>query len=184
MAKMKLLDKKKLIGAAQGALWAGLGMSATAWGGGYLRNNIAYLGRFADTPTKRAMVDAATGLILAGLVGSVLGRGKKGRSGAVKAAAYMGTGALLATVYPIVASNIQTMTSGNRAGGRRRLGPTVTQALPSASAAPSTSMLRAGGQLVMGAPAIDADAASAGLAGRPGGRYINPRFQWAGMREL
>jgi hypothetical protein len=38
--------------------------------------------------------------------------------------------------------------------------------------------------LVMGAPAIDADAASAGLAGRPGGRYINPRFQWAGMREL
>ena len=32
MAKMKLLDKKKLIGAAQGALWAGLGMSATAWG--------------------------------------------------------------------------------------------------------------------------------------------------------
>jgi len=181
MAKMKLLSKEKVIGAAQGALWAGLGMTATAWGGNYLRTNIQALGRLADTPTKRALVDATTGLMVAGLVGGVLGRNKKDRRAATKAAAYMGTGALLASLYPIVANQVAGMT---RAGGRRRLAPTVTQALPSASAAPSTSMLRAGGQLVMGAPAIDAGAAVAGLTGRPGGRYINPRAAWAGMREL
>jgi len=175
--KMKLLNKEKIIGAAQGALWAGLGMTATAYGGNYLRSKVGAIGNFANTPAKKALVDATTGLLLAGLVSGALGRRNSGA--AKKAASYMGTGAMLATVYPLVVSQLQ------RPGGARRLAPTVTQALPSASAAPSGAMLRAGGGIVMGAPAVDASAAVAGLtSGRPGGRYINPRFQWSSIREL
>ena len=176
--KLKLLDRKRVIGAAQGALWAGLGMSTTAYGGKYLRNSVGAIGRFTDPPTKKALVDAAVGLTIAGLAAGLLGRGKNSAAGK-KAAAYMGTGALLATVYPLLMSYMK------RPGGTRRLGPTITQALPSASAAPSTAMLRAGGGITMGAPAVDASAAVAGLtSGRPGGRYINPRFQWSNIREL
>ena len=174
--KMKLLDKKRIIGAAQGALWAGGGMAATAYGGHFLRSKVSAIGNFANTPMKRALVDATTGLAIAGATAALLGR--RNSSAAKKAAAYMGTGALLSTVYPLVMSYV------TRPGGRR-LAPTVTQALPSASAAPSTAMLRAGGGIVMGAPSVDASAAVQSLtSGRPGGRYINPRFQWSSIREL
>lgn len=179
--KLKLLDRKRVIGAAQGAFWAGLGMAATAYAGTRLRSNFRAIGDFTDTPTKKALVDGATGLVIAGLAAGALGRGKNASAGK-KAAAYMGTGALLATVYPLV---LGYMREAARPGGRRRLGPTVTQALPSTSASPSTAMLRAGGGIVMGAPAVDTSAAVQGLTGgRPGGRYINPRFQWSNIREL
>jgi len=177
MAKMKLLNKDRLIGAAQGALWAGLGTTAAAMGGGYLRANVGAIGSFANTPTKRALVDGATGLLLSGVVAGLLGR--RNSTAAKKAAAYMGAGALLGTVYPIVAAQVKTMTG--RPGGRRL--PTVTQQLPAASAAPSTAMLRAGGGIVMGAPAVDVGQAVRGLS-RPGGRYINPRYEWASVRGL
>lgn len=174
--KMKLLDKKRIIGAAQGALWAGGGMAATAYGGHLLRSKISAIGNFASTPAKRALVDATTGLVIAGAAAGVLGRSNA--SAGKKAAAYMGAGALLGTFYPLIMSYV------TRPGGRR-LPPAVTQALPSASAAPSGSMLRAGGGIVMGAPAVDASAAVQSLtSGRPGGRYINPRFQWSSIREL
>ena len=69
--KLKLLDKKRIIGAAQGALWAGGGMAATAYGGHFLRSKVSAIGNFANTPMKRALVDATTGLAIAATRGGL-----------------------------------------------------------------------------------------------------------------
>ena len=178
---MKLLNKKNIVGAAQGALFTGGGLAATSYGGNLVRTKIGAIGNFANTPAKKALVDATTGLLIAGAAGAILGR--RNATAGRKIALYMGTGAMLGTVYPLVMSMITRPGGYHKPGGMMR--QTVTQALPSASAAPSTAMLRAGGGIVMGAPSVDASAAGQSLtSGRPGGRYINPRFQWSSIREL
>jgi hypothetical protein len=174
----KIISKKQIMGAAQGALWAGIGAYVTDRGTEYLNTSMVSISTFTQKgPYHAAAVAAATGLLATGGIAAVMG--KKSSKGAKKAGAYMAAGALLTALYPLVKQKLEEMT---KPGGRRRR-HTLTQALPSASAAPSTSMLRAGGGIVMGAPAVDVDAA-AYSTGRPGGRYINPRFQWSNVREL
>lgn len=178
----KIISRKQIIGAAQGALWAGIGAYVTDRGTSYLNTSVTAIGEFsARGPYHAAAVSAGTGLLATGGITAVMS--KKSSRAAKKAGAYMAAGALLTALYPLVTSKLNEMMANP--GGRRlrRRRPTLTQALPSASAAPSTSMLRAGGGIVMGAPAVDADAA-AYSTGRPGGRYINPRFQWSNIREL
>jgi len=184
MAK-KIIDRKQIMGAVQGAVWMGLGYYVTDRGTHYLNTKVNALGAFSSRgPWHQAAVRAGTGLLATGLVGTLLSR--KNAAAGKKAGAYLAAGAVFAALYPPVATALSGLMTP---GGRRS--PTITQALPSASAAPSTAMLRAGGRrahgrpggIVMGAPAVDADAAAYSM-GRPGGRYINPRFQWSNIREL
>jgi len=182
----KLIDRKSIMSGIQGAAWVGVGIYTTTKATGYLNSNIATIGDFSRAGKYQAAgVTAGTGLLTTGLIAMAIGR-KNGSAGR-KAGAYMAAGALISALGPIVTEMWGTMGSGMRAGGHRRRGlsSAVTQALPSASAAPSGSMLRAGGTgIVMGAPAIDAGPAAAALGRRAGGRYINPRFEWSNVREL
>jgi len=171
---MKLVDRKTIMAAGQGALWAGLGMYITDKGTGLLNEKVSAIGNFSRAGQwQAAAVSATTGLLASGLVAGAISR--RNKSAAKKAGAYMATGALLVSLYPLIMSKF------SRPGGRMRA-PTITQALPSAQAAPSTAALRAGG-IVMGAPAIDVDA-GAMYGTRPGGRYMNPQFEWSSIREL
>jgi hypothetical protein len=188
---VKLIDRKIIMGAAQGALWAGAGIYLTNKSSGYLKDASVTVSEFSSRgPWHNALVEGTTGLLVAGLAGGLLGR--KNSAAGKKAGAYMAAGALLTALYTPISSSLEGMMKpGGRMGSgrtRSRVGgrhPTITQALPSTSAAPSTAALRAGGGIVMGAPAVDADQAAYGLGNtRPGGRYINPRYQWSNIRQL
>lgn len=181
----KLIDRKTLMAGLQGAGWVGLGLFATNRATNYLNTSVQTIGDFSRSGEYQyAAVTAATGLLTTGVVAMAIG--KKNGTAARKAGAYMAAGAMLAAFGPMVTRKVKELT--DRPGGqrrRRRLSSAVTQALPSASAAPSGAMLRAGGTgIVMGAPSIDAGPAAASLGRRAGGRYINPRFEWSNVREL
>jgi len=179
---MAKLDLKRTVKAGlQGGLWVGLGYLGTTKGAGYLASTFPPVKEFMSKGVwHKAGVEAATGLLLAGGAAALMS--KKSSTAARKAGAYMAAGAILGAFGEMAYSKVDELTAGMGApGGNARAH--LARRLAPAGVAPQNSMLRAGGGIVMGASAEDADQAVFGL-GRPGGRYISPQYQWAGIREI
>lgn len=172
---IKLNLKRNIKAGAQGALWVGLGYIGTDKTVEYLEKTFPTLQEFANKgPYYRAGLQVGTGLAVTGLAAALLSG--KNKEAARKAGAYMAAGVALAAFGKMAAAKVAEFTTpGGFSHQLRGLTP--------AGILPQNAGLRAGGGIVMGAPAQSADQAVYGL-GRPGGRYINPQYQWSSIREL
>ena len=75
---MKLVDRKTIRAAGQGALWAGLGMYITDKGTGLLNEKVSAIGNFSRAGQwQAAAVSATTGLLASGLVAGAISRRNK-----------------------------------------------------------------------------------------------------------